>query len=299
MLCRVPVAPSHPPLAMAHAAAASYYDSADADAFYTLVWGASENGHAHVGIYEPEDGGVSIRAASDRATEVLVAAVSSARAEAPRRVVDLGAGYGGTARTLARTYPEARVTCVNISAVENEANVRMNEAEGVADRVSVVLGSFDDVPLDSASADTAVSQDAFLHAEDRNAVMAEAARVLEPGGLLVFTDIMQSTPGAHADARMGAVLARLDLKNLGDVTTYKALADANGLEFKRFEDRSEQLARHYGAVLDELRRCVANQGGELRISDAYTKRAEEGLAAWIDAANAGTLAWGALTFVRR
>ncbi|CAN0483755.1 unnamed protein product, partial [Ectocarpus sp. 12 AP-2014] len=47
--------------------------------------------------------------------------------------------------------------------------------------------------MPDASCDVVTSQDALLHAgSERHRALGEAARVLKPGGRMVFTDIMQS-----------------------------------------------------------------------------------------------------------
>lgn len=52
--------------------------------------------------------------------------------------------------------------------------------------------SFFDTGLPDASCDVVASQDALLHSgPERHRSMAEAARVLKPGGKMVFSDIMQ------------------------------------------------------------------------------------------------------------
>lgn len=47
--------------------------------------------------------------------------------------------------------------------------------------------------MPSSSMDVVVSQDSFSHASTEHyRVIEEAARVLKPGGIMAFTDIMQS-----------------------------------------------------------------------------------------------------------
>ena len=313
--------------------AARYYSSKNASLFYGMIWGASINGFAHVGVYDEENCGEGscgaggspgspgdspftsrLMAASSSATRILVERALAPRGHADsldddgdyaseigcedflavNHVVDLGAGYGGTARKLCALNDNVKVTCVNISRVENDHNKAVNKAEHLEGRIDVITASFDDVPLADASCDVVVSQDAFLHADDRTRVMVEIARILRPGGRLIFTDIMQSESGAtRGGALMEAVLKRLQLNNLGDVRTYTGATSA--LRLVHFDDRSDQLAKHYRCVQSALQ---SREHESLSLSDAYRASMNEGLRAWIDAADAGHLAWGYLEFLR-
>lgn len=59
--------------------------------------------------------------------------------------------------------------------------------------------SFFHTGMPDASCDVVTSQDALLHAgSERHRALGEAARVLKPGGRMVFSDIMQS---GEADAK--------------------------------------------------------------------------------------------------
>ena len=154
------------------ALARDYYDSDEADDFYRTIWGGED---IHVGLY---DEGPDISAASRRTVERMAAKAGPLKG---KHVLDLGSGYGGAARVLAGEYG-AKVTCLNLSAVENERNRAMTAEAGLADKITVVDGSFDSVPFEDETFDLAWSQDAILHAPDRRAVLDEVARVLKPGG---------------------------------------------------------------------------------------------------------------------
>jgi len=152
--------------------AESYYDSEDADNFYALIWGGED---IHIGLYEDPPG--DIREASRRTVQYMAGLVDPL--DAGSRVLDIGAGYGGAARYLARTTG-AHVTCLNLSEVENERNRRQTQEQGLSDRVRVVHGSFESIPEPDGSFDLVWSQDAILHSGDRTKVLDEVARVLRP-----------------------------------------------------------------------------------------------------------------------
>lgn len=259
--------------------ARDYYNSSDADAFYATIWGGED---IHIGLYGRPD--ESIERASRRTVQELASIV---RPAPDQRVLDLGSGYGGAARWLAKTYG-CTVTCLNLSEVENERNRQLCVEQGVGDLIDVVDGSFEDLPFEDNSVDIVWSQDAFLHSGDRVRVLQEIARVLRPGGQLVFTD-----PMAADDCPPGAlepILRRLKLETLATPEFYRRELGKVGLGSLSYRDEVEHLATHYQRVLDETEQRAGDLQG--RVSDDYLLRMKTGLQHWIEGGRAGRLAWG-------
>lgn len=265
--------------------AEAYYDSDDADRFYAVIWGGED---IHVGLYDAPD--APIREASRKTVAHMAARLAGLRPGA--RVLDMGAGYGGAARWLAREHG-AQVTCLNLSEVENRRNRRLNAEQGLDGRITVDHGSFEDAPYPDASFDVVWSQDAFLHSARRETVLAEAARVLKPGGELIFTDPMQMD--AIADpAALQPVYDRIHLDSLGSFAFYRRALRGLGMEEVACEPLTPHLRAHYARVRDEL----DARRGELKgqVSDAYVDRMLKGLGHWVQAADQGLLAWGVIHF---
>lgn len=264
--------------------ARSYYNSEDADNFYYTIWGGED---IHVGLYTHR--AEEIREASRRTVSVMAAALRTL--DRGSRVIDLGAGYGGAARYLARNIG-CRVACLNLSEVENQRNRRMNEEQGVGELIEVRDGTFEDVPYADESFDVVWSQDAFLHSGDRRGVLAEIARILRPGGEVIFTDPMQDD-----DCPQGVlqpVLDRIHLDSMGSIGFYRQTAAALGLREVGVLDFSHQLPRHYGRVREELERSRDKLRG--KVSDEYAERMHAGLGHWVEAGDKGYLRWGILHF---
>ena len=264
-----------------------YYDSDDADRFYQHVWGGED---IHIGLYEgPQD---SIGEASRRTVARMADYLQGAGPQT--RVLDLGAGYGGAARYLAQRF-ECRVTCLNLSETQNARNRELTEEMGLADRVEVVHDNFERVDRPDDSYDVVWSQDAILHSADRMQVMREACRVLAPGGLLVFTDPMQAD--TVPEGVLDPVLARIHLDSMGSFGFYRDAAERLGMVALEPVDLTQQLVNHYSRVRQELE----GRRGELQsiVSPDYIERMLQGLTHWVDAGQAGHLAWGILRFRAR
>ncbi|MGH3439593.1 MAG: methyltransferase domain-containing protein, partial [Sciscionella sp.] len=259
--------------------ARAYYNSQDADNFYSAIWGGED---IHVGLYEGEND--DIGAASRRTVERICEKVNLT---ARTSVLDIGSGFGGAAHYLARTY-RCHVTCLNLSEVENERNRRVSADEGLDQLIEVTDGSFEDLPYQDNSFDVVWSQDAMLHSGDRVRVLQEAARVLKPGGELVFTDPMAADNCPRHALR--PVLERLQLESMGSPAFYRRELNRIGMRTVEFEDHSEQIAVHYSRVLAETERREPEISH--LISDGYRTHMKQGLRNWVDGSMAGNLAWG-------
>ncbi len=257
-----------------------YYNSHDADNFYFTIWGGED---LHLGVYEKEDD--SIFDASRRTIDLMAA--KSKKLGKGTRVLDVGAGFGGTARYLAKTRG-CRVTCLNLSEVENERNRKMNADQGLDSLIDVVDGNFEELPFEDGSFDVVWSQDAILHSGDRNKVLAETSRVLASGGEFIFTDPMQAD-----EVPVGVlepIYERIHLTSLGSVAFYTEAAKDAGFARVAFEDQTPNLIRHYARVLEET---LKNEEELHKVcSDDYISRMKKGLALWVDGGKKGWLRWG-------
>lgn len=264
--------------------ARDYYNSDDADNFYYEIWGGED---IHIGLYRSEE--ESIAAASMRTVATM--ALELGAISTSTRIADFGAGYGGSARWLARTYG-CHVSCVNLSEVQNERNRSMTAAVGLSGQIDVYDASFEKAPLEDNDFNHVWSQDSLLHAGHRRAVLDEVDRILKPGGTFIFTDPMQSDN--CPDGVLQPVLDRLHLETLGSIAWYRDEARKRGWQEAGVHDLTPQLINHYTRVRSNLAARREELGG--KISDAYFDRMIQGLGHWIDAGSNGYLAWGILQF---
>lgn len=260
--------------------AQSYYDTPETNQMYTLAWGGE---HIHYGIYaEPDE---SIHLAAQRTVETMAQTLETLGSDS--QVIDLGAGYGGTARYLAKTYG-CRVVCLNISAAQNERNRQLNQEQGLSHLVEVREGSFEAIPFPADTFDIVWSQDAILHSSDRRQVLEEVKRVLKAGGELIFTDPMQSD--TCPQGLLQPAFDRLGINDMGTPAFYRQTAQALGLAEKHFLDLSPNVPMHYRRFGAEVR----NQYAEAvkRTSAEFVEKTLNSLAPWIDYYEQGHMQWG-------
>ncbi len=269
--------------------AREYYNSSDADHFYFHIWGGED---IHIGLYQPDD--EPIAEASRRTVRHMADLLENESIDLDEntRVLDLGAGYGGSMRHLARRFG-CHCVALNLSEVENMRDREINREQGLDQLIDVVDGDFTSLPYEDSSFDVIWSQDALLHSGDREKVLAEAVRVLKPGGRLIFTDPMQSDDAPVE--QLQPIYDRIHLDSLGSPGFYRQTLQRLGLEQVTFEDHTQQLSRHYSRVRQEL----VNNRSELLdkgVSRNYIKRMQDGLQHWVEGGGKSYLAWGIFLF---
>ena len=125
-------------------------------------------------------------------------------------VLDLGCGTGVVTRAIAaRGGFTGTVTGVDQSPDFVAAARRLAAEDGVGDRVEFVVGDAHELDLPAASFDAVVAHTLVSHVRDPLAVLAQAARVLRPGGAVaIFDGDYASLTFGSAEPRLGAAMER-------------------------------------------------------------------------------------------
>jgi arsenite methyltransferase len=105
-------------------------------------------------------------------------------------VLDLGSGAGADVLISARRVgPTGRAIGLDMTD-EMLALARANAAQAGVANVEFVKGYIEEIPLPDASVDVVISNCVINLAADKQVVVAEAARVLRPGGRFAVSDVI-------------------------------------------------------------------------------------------------------------
>ncbi|MCP8940623.1 methyltransferase domain-containing protein [Alsobacter sp. SYSU M60028] len=110
------------------------------------------------------------------------------------RVLDIGSGLGGPARTLAETF-FCHVTGIDLTQAFCDAATAMSGWVGLADRVDFRQGDATSLPFDDHAFDAAMTMHVAMNIAAKDRMYAEARRVLKPGGRFVAYDVLQGEGG--------------------------------------------------------------------------------------------------------
>lgn len=176
----------------------------------------------------------------------------------PRVILDLGCAAGTAAVQLRRRFPRARVIAMDLAyLMTREARRRQRFWR----RFECVCADGRALPLAARSVDLVFSNLMLHWSDDPAAVFAEAQRVLQPGGLMLF-----STFGPDTLHELRAAWARADTAShvsaFADMPQLAAAMSDSGLS-EPVMDRELQLA-HYpdaSALMNELRTLGARHAG--------------------------------------
>jgi tocopherol O-methyltransferase len=210
---------------------AAHYD--DLDRFYREIWGE----HVHHGLWSDK-----ARSTPEEAARRLIEVVADqARIKAGDLICDVGCGYGGTARVLARERG-AHVTALTISEAQHEYARAVDPA---TDNPNYLLRDWLENGLPSDAFDAVLAIESSEHMPDLERFFSEVARVLRPGGRFVVCAWLAGERPRRWERRwlLDPICREGRLRAMEPMAEYLRLARAVGLVPESFKDFTQQVKR--------------------------------------------------------
>ncbi|MEJ1180979.1 MULTISPECIES: class I SAM-dependent methyltransferase [unclassified Pseudarthrobacter] len=232
-------------------AVADHYD--ELDPLYRRVWGE----HVHHGLW------TTGRETPGEAVEALVDTVGDRLGLRPGQAcVDIGCGYGSTARRLAVTRG-VRVTGFTLSTEQ----ARYAAAHATPE-VDIQVRDWLDNGLADASADAAWAIESSEHMVDKPRFFAEAHRVLSPGGRFVICAWLAETGASGWKVRhlLEPICREGRLPSMGTREEYEEMARQAGFAVTGYEDVSRRVARTWPICAGRLVKALLTDRGTRRIA---------------------------------
>jgi SAM-dependent methyltransferase len=167
-------------------------------------------------------------------------------------VLDLGSGAGADVLISARRVgPTGRAIGLDMTDEMLEL-ARRNAAEAGVVNVEFVKGYLEDMPLPDASVDVVISNCVINLSADKPRVIAEAARVLRPGGRLAVSDVIADP---DMDEQTRADMAAWTGCIAGALTEAEFRGTLNAAGFAEVEiTETHRVHQHAGAAILRARK---------------------------------------------
>jgi ubiquinone/menaquinone biosynthesis C-methylase UbiE len=113
------------------------------------------------------------------------------------KVLDIGCGIGGPARTLAAEFA-CQVIGIDLTEGYCQAARMLTTKLGMDEQLSFHCANALELPFTAASFDMVWSQNVWMNIDDKARFMREVVRVLRPGGVFALETILAgAVPGMH------------------------------------------------------------------------------------------------------
>jgi ubiquinone/menaquinone biosynthesis C-methylase UbiE len=222
--------------------------------------------------------GEQIHVGGENETEILANKAGITKDDV---VLDVCSALGGPVRYLAEKYG---CTLVGIDATQHmiDEAIKRTKTESYAHLITYKLGNALDMPFKAASFDLVWGQDAWCYVTDKDRLIRESYRVLKPGGIIAFTDWLQT--GKMTEEEWTNLNSFMAFPYMETLDGYAALLENNGFDILSKENESTDFAKHCHMYQRKLRdnlknMVIQNYGTEL------FEAADNGLNLWVQAAD--------------
>lgn len=246
-----------------------YYSNKHISNFYKNVWGGE---CIHVGMYDTNITQIEssehienienidtikllIKTTIRYKCEIMYKLIRMYNYNNSYNIADFGSGFGGTARFIAESFNTnnnslqnnivhyCHIDCYDISKDNCHVNTIKTLKSNVYDKIKIYNRSFTDTLAKNNYYDFVISEDAFIHIDDKNDIFKEINRVLNKNGLLIFSDIIRTENANKKDIE--EVCNRIGVSGIISDKEYIDLANKHGLKICNQIEYNEDMIKHY------------------------------------------------------
>ncbi|MEM9483733.1 MAG: methyltransferase domain-containing protein [Cyanobacteria bacterium P01_F01_bin.116] len=274
-----------------------FYD--ESSQLWEQVWGE----HMHHGYYGPD--GQTPATSPQEAQRLLIEKIldwscGSESPSAPKTILDVGCGIGGSTLYLASKY-RATATGITLSPVQASRAVTRANIAGLGKHVQFQVADALAMPFADDSFDLVWSLESGEHMADKGRFLRECCRVLRPGGRLIVVTWCHRDPQPPLTTQERNHLAQLyhlyHLPYVISLTDYVTLSQSLPLQELRSADWSRAVAPFWQDVV----KSTFNPQVLWGIATAGWKTVEGAMAIplMMEGYRTGLIRYGLLTGVKR
>jgi tocopherol O-methyltransferase len=212
-----------------------YYNQTWLD--YRVFWMNPDNRAIHFGYWDDQT-----RNHADSLINMNRQMARRLDLRAGQRILDAGCGVGGSAMWLAQAC-ELEVIGINIVPGHVERANRYSRERGLDNRIRFEQQDFHHTTFADASFDVVWAQESVVHSADKGAFLAEAFRLLKPGGKLVMLEYFRSgRPYKEPDEKLlESWVTGWAMPDLCTGDEYRHWAKVRGFEDIRLDDIEDRV----------------------------------------------------------
>ncbi|MHC4408006.1 MAG: methyltransferase domain-containing protein [Planctomycetota bacterium] len=172
-----------------------------------------------------------------RGRESTLELAALAALSANERVIDIGCGIGGSARHLAHEHG-CSITGIDLTEVYCNVATMLSGLVGLGERTEFRQASALAMPFSDDTFDCAWTEHVQMNIADKRGFYAEIARVLRPGGRLVFHDIFA---GPGGEPQFPVPWAQVpEQSSLIALEELRSLLDSLGYTVNEWRDKTDE-----------------------------------------------------------
>lgn len=226
----------------------NYYANKNVSNFYNKIWGGE---NIHIGMYSNLDEKIEvtpeiIKKAGNNKIDFMLTYINQFinNKNIKIKLADFGSGFGGTARYIHDKFVDEdikfEIDCYELS--KHNCNIFLQKNKNYTN-INIYNKSFLETGKTDNYYDIILSEDAFIHINNKDDIFKEISRVLNTNGMLIFSDIILTEKEIHTDIK--EVYERININSIGSEKIYLDLGNKYNLKYNEGIEYQNDMLKHY------------------------------------------------------